>query len=56
LNRYEFNDTLVHNPYSYLPVNGGNEEASALFLHYLLHEGRQTIANYTINGAPAFYI
>ena len=54
--RYEFNDTLVHNPYAYLPVTGGNEEASTHFLHYLLNEGQQTIATYTINGEPAFYV
>jgi len=53
---HEYDDPFVHNPYAYLPVTGGNSEASAKFLDYLLNEGRQTIATYTINGQPAFYV
>ncbi len=56
LNRFEYNDSIMHNPYSFIPVTGGDETFSALFLSYLLNEGKTTIANYTINGEAAFFV
>ena len=56
LERYEFNDTLVSNPYAYLIVAQTNLTVAHSFENYLLNEGRSTIANYTINGDPAFFV
>lgn len=56
LKRYEYSDPLLFNPYSFLSVEGPNEVGAQLFLHYLLNEGKSTIANYTINGEPAFFV
>ena len=56
LKRSEFNDTMVVNPYTYLIVSQTNKSAAHDFQHYLLQEGRHTIANYTINGEAAFFV
>jgi len=56
LNRYTFNDSLLHNPYSYIPISGVDHPAVSAFKMYLLNEGRNTIASYTIEGEPAFFL
>jgi tungstate transport system substrate-binding protein len=56
LQRFEYDDVMMHNPYSFISVTGGNEAMSALFLSYLLNEGKATIASYTINGEPAYFV
>jgi len=56
LERYEYDDETVFNPYSFITVDGGNEEISHQFLEYLLNDGRDTIANYTIGGEAAFFV
>lgn len=56
LQRYEFEDTIVTNPYAYLIVAKTNLTIAHEFGAYLMEEGRQTIANYTINGDPAFFV
>ncbi len=56
LQRYEFDDTIVENQYSYLIVSQTNLTIAHDFEAYLLNEGRRTIENYTINGNPAFFV
>lgn len=56
LNRYTFNDSLLHNPYSYIPVSGVDHPAVNAFRTYLLNEGRHTIASFTIEGEHAFFL
>ena len=56
LDRYEFEDAIVSNPYSYLIVSQTNISIAHDFQAYLLNEGRNTIANYTINGEAAFFV
>ena len=56
LDRYEYNESVVHNPYSFLSIQGGDEIKANLLLTYLLNEGQSTIANYTMSGEAAFFI
>jgi len=56
LDRYEFDDVIVSNPYSYLIVSQTNASIAHDFQAYLLNEGRSTIANYTINDEAAFFV
>ena len=56
LDRYEYDDEAVYNPYSFITVTGGNEAIAHRFLEYLLNEGSDTIANYTIGGEAAFFV
>jgi len=56
LDRYEFDDAIVSNPYSYLIVSQTNISIAHDFQTFLLNEGRNTIANYTINGEAAFFV
>lgn len=56
LNRYTFNDSLLYNPYSYIPVSGMDHPAVDALQNYLLSEGRQTIASFTIDGEAAFFL
>lgn len=52
----EFNDTIVDNPYSYLIIQSRNTTAAHTFQSFLLGDGKGLIANYTINGEPAFFV
>ena len=56
LDRTEFSDTIADNPYAYLVIQPGNATAAHTFELYLLAEGRDLIANYTINGEHPFFI
>ena len=56
LKRSEFNDTIVVNPYTYLIVSQTNKSSAHHFQQYLLQEGQDTIANYSINGEAAFFV
>lgn len=56
LNRYTFNDSLLYNPYSYIPVSGVDHPAVDALQTYLLNEGRHTIASFTIEGEHAFFL
>ncbi len=56
LHRSEFNDTIVENQYSYLIVDSTTTPSSILFEEFLRDEGKDLIANYTINGEHAFYL
>ena len=56
LQRTEFSDTIVDNPYAYLVIQPGNATAAHAFESYLLNEGRLLIANYTINGDYPFFV
>jgi ABC-type tungstate transport system permease subunit len=56
LERYEFNDAVVQNPYAYLVVQPNNSTAAHRFQTYLLEEGKSVIASYTINGDHAFFV
>ena len=56
LNIYEYDDPITHNPYSFIPVVGGNDQGSMLMLSYLQNEGRATISTYTIYGEAAFFV
>jgi tungstate transport system substrate-binding protein len=56
LQRYEYDDPLVANTYSFLIVSQTNVSLAHDFQAYLLTEGRNTIANYTINGEAAFFV
>jgi len=56
LNRYTFNDTLLYNPYSYIPVSGMDHPAVGALQSYLVNEGRHTIASFTIEGEAAFFL
>lgn len=56
LNRYTFNDSLLYNPYSYIPVSGMDHPAVDALQNYLLSEGRHTIASFTIEGEAAFFL
>ena len=46
----------MENQYSYLIVNSTNTSTSNLFQTFLLSEGKDIIANYTINGDYAFFV
>ncbi len=52
----EYDDPATHNPYSFIPVVGGNDQGSTLLLSYLQNEGRTTISTYTIHGEAAFFV
>jgi tungstate transport system substrate-binding protein len=56
LQRSEFDDAIMENQYSYLIVNSTNTSTSNLFQTFLLSEGKDIIANYTINGDYAFFV
>ena len=56
LERTEFTDPIVDNPYAYLITQPGNATAAHTFESYLLTAGRALIANYTINGDHPFFI
>ena len=56
LQRYEYDDAFMRNPYSYLIVDELNTTASHTFLSYLQTNGQDVIANYTINGHHAFFV
>ena len=56
LNMHEYEDPATYNPYSFIPVVGGNEQGSLLMLSYLQNEGRATISTYTIHGEAAFFV
>lgn len=56
LQRYEFNDDIVDNPYSYMIVTSSNHTTAHHFQTYLQSAGQSTIANYTINGDAAFFV
>lgn len=56
LERYEFNDAVMQNPYAYLVVQPNNSTAAYRFQTYLLEEGKSVIASYTINGDHAFFV
>ena len=56
LQRYEFEDEIVSNPYAYLIISQTNLPDAHTFQSYLLNEGRETIMNYTINGEPPFFV
>lgn len=56
LDRYEFNQSIMYNPYSFILVDGGQVEGAQQLLDYLLNDGRSTIESYTINDEPAFFV
>ena len=56
LQRSEFDDPIMENQYSYLIVESTNTSISYLFQTFLLNEGKDLIANYTINGDYAFFV
>ena len=56
LHRTEFSDSIVDNPYAYLVIQPGNATAAHTFESYLLADGRDLIANYTINGEHPFFV
>jgi tungstate transport system substrate-binding protein len=56
LERYEFDDEVVQNPYAYLIVQPNNTTAAHRFGSFLVEEGRLIIASYTINGDHAFFV
>lgn len=55
LQRYEYDDLVLYNPYSFIPVTGAVSPATASFLHYLMNEGQVTMSSFTIDGEPAFF-
>lgn len=55
LERTEFSDQILFNPYSFLLVSEMDETASNDFLDYLLTDGQLIIDNYTINQESVFY-
>ncbi len=52
---YEFNDTILNNPYSFIPIDEKQNEWTDLFGSFLLTEGQDIIANYTIGNQSAFF-
>ena len=56
LQRYEFNDDIMNNPYSYMIVSSSNHSTAVHFQDYLQGVGQSTIANYSINGDAAFFV
>ena len=56
LERTEFSDSIVDNPYAYLVIQPRNTTAAHTFESYLLNEGQLLIANYTINGDHPFFV
>ena len=55
LNMYEFEDEILNNPYSYIPIQGKNDATSSAFASYLLNEGQAIISTYTIGDELAFF-
>ena len=55
LDRTEFSDQILYNPYSFLLVSGMEDTASMDFLDYLLTDGQSIIENYTINQESVFF-
>lgn len=53
--RLEYNDTILYNPYSFIPVTGMENPATQAFHTYLMNEGQATMATFTIDGEPAFF-
>ena len=56
LERYEFGDDVMLNPYAYLIVESANSTAAQRFGDYLVNEGKSIIASYTINGDHPFFV
>lgn len=52
---YEFNDTILNNPYSFIAIQGNQNEFTNLFSTFLLEGGQDIIANYTIGNQSAFF-
>ncbi|MDA7788165.1 hypothetical protein N8951_00250 [bacterium] len=55
LERTEFSDEILFNPYSFLFVSDMECQGAEEFLNYLLGDGQQRIEDYTINDEPAFF-
>ena len=55
LTMHEFNDTILDNPYSFIPVTGSQHQHTKAFGEYLLGDGQDIINSYTINGEHAFF-
>lgn len=55
LERTEFSDEILFNPYSFLFVSDMERQGAEEFLNYLLGDGQQRIEEYTINDEPAFF-
>ena len=56
LDRYEYNDNIMHNPYSFIFVSEGEANGATTLLDYILGDGRATIESFTINGDAAFFV
>ena len=56
LQRFEFTDEILYNPYSFIFITERPLVPSTTFLDYLSGEGKDAIANYTIGGEPAFFV
>ncbi|MBR68349.1 MAG: tungsten ABC transporter substrate-binding protein [Euryarchaeota archaeon] len=56
LDRYEYNDSIMHNPYSFIFVSQGEANGATTLLDYILGDGRATIESFTINGDAAFFV
>jgi len=56
LNRYEFENEEVHNPYSLIDVTSQPHPLNAVFRAFLLNEGQDLIRSYAINGEAAFFV
>ena len=56
LQRYEYNDSVLFNPYSFIPVTGMANEGTQQFLHYLQNEGQITTEAFSIDGEKPFFV
>ena len=56
LDRFEYEDDVLYNPYSFIFITDRPSVASTTFLDYLTNQGQDLIANYTIGGQPAFFV
>ena len=56
LNRYEFENEEVHNPYSLIDVTSQPHPLNTVFRAFLLNEGQDLIRSYAINGEAAFFV
>ncbi|MBT5454484.1 MAG: tungsten ABC transporter substrate-binding protein [Euryarchaeota archaeon] len=55
LQRTDFSDEILFNPYSFIFVSDMERQGAEEFLNFLLNDGQQRIEDYTINDEPAFF-
>ncbi|MBL6743730.1 MAG: substrate-binding domain-containing protein [Candidatus Poseidonia sp.] len=56
LDRFEYDDEILYNPYSFISITDRPAGPNTIFLDYLTKQGKDIIANYTIGGEPAFFV